>query len=49
MRPALVEMLKEQETKQMVRKHDEAIAALATQPEFESKRVSRSMFKAMSK
>lgn len=49
MKPALIKTLKEEETRRNQEKNDEAIAALATLPELQDKRISRSMFRAMKK
>lgn len=48
-KPTLVDILKEEEKKQLKRANDEAIVVTVNRSEFEGKRVSRSMFKAMSK
>jgi len=45
----LVELMEEYEKKRRQQEHDDSIAQLATLPEFDGKRVSRSMSKALKK
>lgn len=46
-KPTLIDLMEEEQKRRLQQEHDSSIAQLATLPEFEGTRMSRSMFKAL--